>query len=159
MTKQELINFVEDCNIYDKMKLKTLTVLSKKEIIKVITETPIIITNATKYAYKIGDKDEAFSKHIAFTLSAIFQGKTSKNPYDYKQPGDNDNIKKIKKLKKKWKKVDILYSLIGKKDFINLLKKSKKVIGFDTLIGNLKYGLGREELSIKCILKGKKNGI
>ena len=85
-----------------------------------------IITKPIQYAYLIGDKDEATFKHVGFTLSAIYQGKDYKNPYDYKSPfGCEEDPRKMKMLHRYWKQVENVCEAIGAEAFREIIEENE----------------------------------
>ncbi len=88
--------------------IKVDTIKQQKKLRKAITK-------AITKAYKSGDQDEQFIKHIGHTLSAIYVGNGYMNPVDYSNPGCSD--KDMAKLNRCWMKVEKISKKVSKNEF------------------------------------------
>jgi hypothetical protein len=84
-----------------------------------------IINQAINYAYKIGDKDECFCKHVAHTISAIYVGNGYQNINDYKIDVLSSKEKNQIELDSYWKEAENVCKEIGADNFFDLVRKNK----------------------------------
>lgn len=84
-----------------------------------------IINQSIDYAYKIGDKDEYFCKHVANTISAIYVGNGYKNIVNYIIDYLSEIDEEKEQLDSFWKQTEDVCKKIGADKFMKLVCKNK----------------------------------
>jgi hypothetical protein len=124
------------------LKIKVLSYSTLDELHDIFYQGDLTLSirEAINYCYSIGDKDEANDKHIAYTLSAIYQGRSCKKPYDYKNPG-TDNKEEMIILYSLWEEVQALYNFIGIECFEDIINNDMYDFKTINVKAELEYGL------------------